>query len=153
MLVPFQTPAMPLETFISLLKMKLQSSDSYHPSERGDHSNRWTRIGDGSIPLTSVLRIVCSAEAVSMVESMGITGESWEMRVRMVCKGRCGSQLSSYQSSAMFSQVHVHPYPFCSGRKLSVCEHCSRGQTAQASRAVLPRKSRCSDGHLPPGLF
>lgn len=37
--VPFHTPAMPFATCISLAKMKLHISDSYHPRAGGDHSN------------------------------------------------------------------------------------------------------------------
>ena len=56
--VPFQTPTVPLATCISDVKMNPQSRDSYHPNDTGDHSKRWTRIGDGSIPCTSAERMV-----------------------------------------------------------------------------------------------
>jgi hypothetical protein len=39
MAVPFHTPTVPLTTCISLVKTKLQSNDSYHPRDKGDHSN------------------------------------------------------------------------------------------------------------------
>lgn len=55
MAVPFQTPTAPgvvpldvVPTIISEAKMKPHSRDSYQPKDRGDHSNKWTRIGDGS---------------------------------------------------------------------------------------------------------
>lgn len=35
-------------TTISLEKINPQSRDSYQPIERADHSNEWTRTGDGS---------------------------------------------------------------------------------------------------------
>ena len=57
--------------------MKPQSKDSYQPSESGVHSKRWTRGGLGSRPRGS---------------SLG--GEGNERIVRMVCKGRVGSQES-----------------------------------------------------------
>ncbi len=57
--------------------MKPQSSDSYHPSERGVHSKSWMRGGDGS-----------------MVEGRVDGGEGWERRVRTVCRARDGSQVS-----------------------------------------------------------
>ena len=56
MSVPFQTPAVPFDTSISLVNINPHSSDSYHPRDSGDHSNRCTRIAEGSIPLTVALR-------------------------------------------------------------------------------------------------
>jgi hypothetical protein len=44
----FQIPALPLDIWLSEEKMKPQSSDSYQPRANGDHSKRWTLIGEGS---------------------------------------------------------------------------------------------------------
>jgi hypothetical protein len=44
----FQIPALPLDIWLSEEKMKPQSSDSYQPKASGDHSKRWTLIGEGS---------------------------------------------------------------------------------------------------------
>ena len=60
--------------------MKLQSKDSYQPRERGDHSKRWIRGGEGSMDEGSVLG--------------GVVVSVLERRVSIVCKGREGSQES-----------------------------------------------------------
>jgi len=60
--VPFQTPTGPAVVpwpvnvaavddvgamVISAVKIRDQRTDMYQPSESGDHSKRWTRIGEG----------------------------------------------------------------------------------------------------------
>ena len=75
--MPFHTPTVPFWTTISEAKMKPQSSDSYQPRESGVHSNRCTRGGLGSRSRGSSL-----------------SGGGDERSVRMVCKGRVGSQES-----------------------------------------------------------
>ena len=57
--------------------MKPQSKDSYHPRESDVHSKRWVRGGLGSRPGGNCLG-----------------GEGVERRVRIVCKGKVGSQES-----------------------------------------------------------
>jgi hypothetical protein len=85
MLVLFQTPAVPLATSISCAKTKPQSNDSYHPRDKGDHSKRCTLIAVGSMPRTSVSRIVVSAAAVSLeLPADGIFGPSCDISMRMV---------------------------------------------------------------------
>jgi hypothetical protein len=72
--VLFHTPAVPLATTISLANTKPQSRDSYQPRLSVDHSNRCTRIGDGSMPETVVDWMAARAAAVvvaSLVESFG----------------------------------------------------------------------------------
>ncbi|RMZ68266.1 hypothetical protein GMOD_00004483 [Pyrenophora seminiperda CCB06] len=75
MLVLFQTPAVPFATSISAAKTKPQRSDSYHPSDKGDHSNKWTLMGEGSIPRTSVSRMTFSASAVSYALLEALEGD------------------------------------------------------------------------------
>lgn len=95
MLVLFHTPAVPFETTISPAKTKLQSSDSYQPRDRGDHSNKWTLIGEGSMPRTSLPCIASKAAAVSLDDPvLGILGASSDISMRTVCSGNSGSQLS-----------------------------------------------------------
>jgi hypothetical protein len=65
--VPFQTPAVPFETSISLANMKPQRRDSYQPIDNGDHSKRCTLIGEGSMPRT-VAR--CMARMVAAALSL-----------------------------------------------------------------------------------
>lgn len=65
--VPFHTPAVPLETDISLVKIKDHRSDSYQPRDKGDHSNRWTRMAEVSIAVTEARRISVSAADTSSV--------------------------------------------------------------------------------------
>lgn len=77
MAVPFQTPTVPFCTTISDAKMKPQRRDSYQPRESGVHSNRWTRGGVGSRP-----------------GGISLGGEGDDRSVKMVCKGRVGSQES-----------------------------------------------------------
>jgi hypothetical protein len=93
-LVLFQTPAVPLLTVISPAKTKPQRRDSYQPRERGDHSKEWTRMGLGSMLRTSVARMVARADWVSVgaLPVEGSLGVSSEMSVRMVWRGRVGSQ-------------------------------------------------------------
>lgn len=62
--------------------MKLQRRDSYQPRERGDHSKRWIRGGEGSMPEGRVLGGV----------SFGVL----DRRVRIVWSGREGSHESIY---------------------------------------------------------
>ena len=57
--------------------MKPQSKDSYQPRESDVHSKRWIRGGLGSNPGGNCLG-----------------GEGNERSVKMVCKGRVGSQES-----------------------------------------------------------
>jgi hypothetical protein len=64
-MVPFQTPAVPLDTSSSLVNTKPQTSDSYHPSDKGDHSKRWTLIVDGSMPRTVAVRMAVRIVDVS----------------------------------------------------------------------------------------
>ena len=78
--VLFQIPIVPFWTAISEAKMKLQRSDSYQPKERVDHSKRWIRGGEGSMPAGRILGGV----------SFGVL----ERSVRIVCRGREGSQES-----------------------------------------------------------
>ena len=59
--------------------MKPHSSDSYQPRERGVHSKRWRRGGEGSMVWGSV-----------------DGGEGKERRVRIVWRGREGSQVSIF---------------------------------------------------------
>ena len=94
--VPVQTPAaLPLDTSISDVKINPHRRLSYQPSDNADHSNRCTRTGDGSMPLTSAFLIAASVAAVSLVESAGGTwDDSSEINVRMVCNGSSGSQVS-----------------------------------------------------------
>lgn len=97
MAVPFHVPTVPLEICISLLKMKLQIRDSYHPSAIGDHSNECTRTGDASTPtsLTWLILRSVSGEAWSAIKAdLGIRAETCWIVVRIVCKGSSGSQLS-----------------------------------------------------------
>jgi hypothetical protein len=68
MIVPFQTPAVPLDTSSSLVNTNPQTNDSYHPSDRGDHSKRWTRIVDGSMPRIVAVRIADRTADVSCDE-------------------------------------------------------------------------------------
>jgi hypothetical protein len=65
MIVPFQTPAVPLDTSNSLVKTNPQTSDSYQPSDSGDHSKRWTLIVDGSMPRIVAVRIAVRIVDVS----------------------------------------------------------------------------------------
>lgn len=155
MLVPFHTPAVPFETSISLAKMKLHSRDSYHPRDSGDHSNRCTRIADGSMPWTSVLLMVSKAAVVLDDESVGITGPSCEISVRMVCRGSSGTQLSSYQQRQYTPGVGsvMDAYPFSCGSEVAVGHDGRRNQTTQAACAVLPGKGRRANGHLASCFF
>ena len=57
-MVLFHIPVVPLCTAISEEKMKLQSRDSYQPSERGDHSKRCIRGGEVSMVEGSVFGAV-----------------------------------------------------------------------------------------------
>jgi hypothetical protein len=96
MLVLFHTPAVPFATSISAAKTHPHSSDSYQPRDKGDHSKRCTLIGEGSIPRTSVSRIVFSAAAVSLeLPELGIFGPSSDINIRMVCSGSSVSQFSN----------------------------------------------------------
>ena len=85
--VLFHTPTAPFCTVISEANMKLQSSDSYQPRERGDHSKRWIRGGDGSMEEGSSLG--------------GVVVSVLERRVRMVWRGRECSHESTLKKSAM----------------------------------------------------
>jgi hypothetical protein len=95
-LVLFHTPAVPLATSISCANTNPHSNDSYQPRDKGDHSKRCTLIGDGSMPRTSVSRIVSSAAAVSLEFVLGILGPSCDINIRIVWSGSSESQLSSY---------------------------------------------------------
>lgn len=96
MLVLFQTPAVPFATTISAANTNPQSSDSYHPRDKGDHSKRCTLIGEGSIPRISVSRIVVNAAAVSLESPVeGNFGPNSEISMRIVCSGSPESQPSS----------------------------------------------------------
>ncbi len=55
--VPFQIPTVPLDTCISLVKMNPHNKLSYQPSARGDHSNEYTRTGEGSTATSCTSRI------------------------------------------------------------------------------------------------
>src|SRR5437762_14231658 len=100
MAVPFQTPTVPgvdpdaEPTTISLAKMKPHRRDSYQPRESGDHSNRWTRIGDGSESTawirgssakegSSEIKVRASGSSGDCRAESGIRGEMAEMSVRM----------------------------------------------------------------------
>lgn len=82
--VLFQTPAVPLTTSISLVKMKPQRSDSYQPRDNGDHSKRCTRIGVGSIVDKEADWIAPNMAGVSSAEMVSIWGGSSESMVSMV---------------------------------------------------------------------
>lgn len=98
MLVPFQIPVEPGAANAEEAKMKPQSSDSYQPRDNGDHSKRCTRIALGSIiDGNSELLIMASAVPVSPVSIVPILGARTSIKVRMVCKGRSVSHVSTYQ--------------------------------------------------------
>jgi len=40
---------------ISAVKMRDQRTDMYQPRERGDHSKRWTRMGDGEARIAEIV--------------------------------------------------------------------------------------------------
>lgn len=101
MAVPFQTPTVPGvalaadPTTISLANTKPQRSDSYQPSERGDHSNICTRMGDGSANIalicgaaakdgSSVINVRASEFSDDSNAAAGIRCDIEEMMVRMV---------------------------------------------------------------------
>jgi hypothetical protein len=95
-----------LLTSISEAKMKPQRRLSYQPRDRGDHSKRCTLIGLGSMPRGK--GVSATARRAAVVESelepegvVGILGESSDIRVRMVCKGSSGSQLSIWEIVSM----------------------------------------------------
>ena len=94
MLVLFHTPAVPLATTISLANTKPQSRDSYQPRLRVDHSNKCTRIGDGSIEGMLVDLIVSRAELVSVLEDR--RGERVCISMTVVWRGSSESHDSSY---------------------------------------------------------
>ena len=79
--------------------MKLQSSDSYQPSDKGDHSKRCTRTGDRSRSSTSVFRIVSIHAAAEAMTCVGSFVFSCSTSVRIVCIGRSGSQVSIQSKS------------------------------------------------------
>ena len=95
MFVPFHTPTAPPlppprattppppPTCISARHTSDHSSDSYQPSESGDHSKLWMRGGAGSM--------------VGGREDGGSVVGLAARRVRMVCRGREGSQVSICQ--------------------------------------------------------
>ena len=80
--VPFQTPTVPFCTTISEANIKDQRSDSYQPSESGDHSKRWIRGGEGSI---------CGGMALG-----GVLDDVLERKVSTVWRGSDGSQESIF---------------------------------------------------------
>lgn len=86
-MVAFQMPTVPLDICISLLKMKLQISDSYQPNASGDHSNEWTLTGETSTPTSFtwlILRKV-SGEAKSATKACrGMSDDTCWMVVKMV---------------------------------------------------------------------
>ena len=90
-LVPFQTPTVPFCTTISEAKMKPQSRDSYQPKERGVHSKRWIRGGEGSI-----------------VEGRVVGGDVDESRVRIVWSGKEGSQVSICKCMLVVRSLDEH---------------------------------------------
>ena len=111
--VPFQTPTVPgvapeaEPTTISLEKMKPQSSDSYQPIERADHSNECTRTGEGSETIVwiagsskNVGRLVINVRASGLEADRKADSGTWgamaEMIVRMVWSGSSANQDSSY---------------------------------------------------------
>ena len=77
-LVPFQTPTVPFCTTISEAKIKPQRRDSYQPRLMVVHSKECTRGGEASI---------------ASGRSGG--GFEYDRRVRTVCRGRFGSQVST----------------------------------------------------------
>lgn len=82
MLVLFHTPAVPFATTISLANTKPQSSDSYQPRLRVDHSKRCTRIGEGSMAGISVVFMTFRAVVVSVLEER--RGERVWMSIKVV---------------------------------------------------------------------
>jgi len=109
--VPFQTPTVPgvdpdaEPTTISLAKMKPHRRDSYHPRDSGDHSNRWTRIGDASESRawirgssakdgSSEIKVRASGSRDDCRAEAGIRGEMIDMSVRIVWRGSSGTHVS-----------------------------------------------------------
>jgi len=81
------------------VKTKPHKRLSYQPSERGDHSKYWIRMGEASmecrLAVERVLRMV--GEGVSPTserEGLSREDESWERRGRIVWRGSSGSQVS-----------------------------------------------------------
>jgi hypothetical protein len=91
--------------------MKDQRRDSYQPRERGDHSKRWIRIGEGSMEGGGGVLAARSRKASVDVwgePSGGREAVSGEDRmVRIVWRGRSGSQESSQAGEGVKPVVGV----------------------------------------------
>lgn len=90
MLVPFHTPTVPFCTTISAVKIKPHNNDSYQPSARGVQENRCIRGGDGSIAGGRIF-------GGMLVEAF----DDDSRRVKVVCKGRVGSQDSIWGTTSV----------------------------------------------------
>lgn len=83
--------------------MNPHSSDSYQPSDKGDHSNKCTLIGDGSVRSAWTrgssakegrleMKVRASGFRVDWRADEGICGVIADINVMIVCNGSSGTQ-------------------------------------------------------------